>query len=110
MHFLHVEVQLTCPYFSRLHATMREKIGGELTRWNATRFGTVFLFLQSFWDRKNKFQASMVSNDWANSEWKDDLDYEFTYDCLTSRVTSREQTFDPRAKLGSSPRKYRARD
>jgi len=28
----------------------------------------------------------MVSNDWANSEWKDDPDYEFTYDCLTSRV------------------------
>jgi hypothetical protein len=27
---------------------MREKIGGELVRWNATSFGTVFIFLQSF--------------------------------------------------------------
>jgi hypothetical protein len=36
---------------NRLHAMMREKIGGELIRWNATRFGTVFLFLQSFMDK-----------------------------------------------------------
>uniref|UniRef100_A0A0E0E0N6 Uncharacterized protein n=1 Tax=Oryza meridionalis TaxID=40149 RepID=A0A0E0E0N6_9ORYZ len=34
-----------------LHAMMREKIGGELIRWNATRFGIVFIFLQSFWDK-----------------------------------------------------------
>jgi hypothetical protein len=27
---------------------MREKIGGELVRWNTTRFGTVFIFLLSF--------------------------------------------------------------
>jgi hypothetical protein len=79
-----MKVQLTSPFFSRLHATMKDKIGGELTRWNATRFGTVFLFLQSFWDRKEKFQAWMVSNEWANSEWKDDPNYEFTYDCLMS--------------------------
>lgn len=65
---------------------MSEKIGGELIRWNATRFGTIFLFLQSFWDRKEKFQAWMVSNEWENSEWKDEPDHDFTYDCLTSRV------------------------
>jgi len=64
---------------------MREKIGGELIRWNATRFGTVFLFLQSFWDRKDKFQAWMVSDECNKSDWKDELDRDFTYDCLTSR-------------------------
>ena len=64
---------------------MREKIGGELIRWNATRFGTVFLFLQSFWDRKDKFQAWMVSDEWNKSDWKDEPDHDFTYDCLTSR-------------------------
>jgi hypothetical protein len=31
----------------RLHAMMREQIGGELVRWNATRFGTIFIFLES---------------------------------------------------------------
>jgi len=32
----------------RLHDEMKKKIGGELIRPNATRFGTVFIFLQSF--------------------------------------------------------------
>lgn len=80
--------QRMCKFFynhNRLHAMMREKIGGELVRWNATRFGTVFLFLQSFWDRKDKFQAWMVSDEWNKSDWKDELDRDFTYDCLTSR-------------------------
>lgn len=76
---------MLAPNFSRLHAMMREKIGGELIRWNATRFGTVFLFLQSFYDRKERFQAWMVSEEWNNSDWKDDPDHDFTYDCLTSR-------------------------
>jgi hypothetical protein len=39
----------------RLHNEMKRRIGGEIVRWNATRFGTVFMFLQSLWDRKDKF-------------------------------------------------------
>jgi hypothetical protein len=31
---------------------MRDKIGRELVQWNATRFGTVFIFLQSFFGQK----------------------------------------------------------
>ena len=69
----------------RLHAMMREKIGGELIRWNATRFGTVFIFLQSFWDRQDKFMQWMVSDDWKNNAWKDEADHAFTYDCLLNR-------------------------
>lgn len=65
---------------------MREKIGGELIRWNATRFSTVFMFLQSFWDRKDKFQAWMISSDWKNSDWRSDDDYLFTTDCLMNRL------------------------
>ncbi|ONM24594.1 hypothetical protein ZEAMMB73_Zm00001d006632 [Zea mays] len=42
------------------------EIGGELVRWNATRFGTVFIFLQSFLDRKDKFKLWMASADWEN--------------------------------------------
>jgi len=41
---------------------MSEKIG-ELIWWNATRFGTFFIFLQSFWDRQDKFKQWMVSDD-----------------------------------------------
>jgi hypothetical protein len=69
---------------NRLHAMMREKIGGELIRWNATRFGTVFLFLQSFMDKREKFEAWMISSDWKNSDFKDEEDHEFTTDCLMS--------------------------
>ncbi|ONM18121.1 hypothetical protein ZEAMMB73_Zm00001d003995 [Zea mays] len=69
-----------------LHAMMKEKIGGELVRWNATRFGTLFLFLQSFWDRQDKFQAWMVSSDWKNNDWRDEKDHKFTYGCLIDRI------------------------
>jgi hypothetical protein len=65
---------------------MKEKIGGELIRWNATRFGTIFLFLQSFMDKQEKFQSWMVSSDWKNNEWKDTEEHKFTYDCLTDRL------------------------
>jgi hypothetical protein len=71
---------------NRLHAMMREKIGGELIRWNATRFGTIFLFLQSFMNKREKFEAWMISSDWKNSDFKDEEDHEFTTDCLMSRV------------------------
>jgi hypothetical protein len=42
---------------------MKCNIGGELYRWNGTRFGSVFIFLQSFWDRKDKFRQWMASED-----------------------------------------------
>ncbi|XP_008644965.2 uncharacterized protein [Zea mays] len=52
---------------------------------NATRFDTVFIFLQSFWDRQDKFMQWMVSDDWKNNAWKDEADHAFTYDCLLNR-------------------------
>ena len=38
---------------NRLHDEMKKKIGGELIRPNATRFGTVFMFLKVSLTRKN---------------------------------------------------------
>jgi hypothetical protein len=32
-------------YHNKLHAIMRAAIGGELVKWNATRFGTNYMFL-----------------------------------------------------------------
>src|SRR5438876_6617927 len=37
---------------SKLHAMMKAAIGGELVKWNATRFGTNYLFLESFYGEK----------------------------------------------------------
>lgn len=45
-----------------------------------------FLFLQSFWDRQDKFQAWMVSSDWKNNDWRDEEDHKFTYNCLIDRI------------------------
>ena len=78
-----------CRFFynhSTLHAEMKAHIGGELVRPNATRFGTVFMFLQSFWDRQEKFRVWMTSPEWTNNTWSTDVDYDYTYDCLISRT------------------------
>jgi hypothetical protein len=71
---------------SRLHESMRKWVGGEIIQPNATRFGTLFVFLQSFMDKKDAFQKWMVSDDWQNSEWSSSPDYDYTYDKLISRV------------------------
>ncbi|CAL5027359.1 unnamed protein product [Urochloa decumbens] len=67
---------------NRLHDEMRRVIGGELIRPNATRFGTVFMFLQSFLDKKDGLQSWMVSKEWKESDWKGDEYYEYTQVCL----------------------------
>jgi hypothetical protein len=64
---------------------MRKQIGGELVRWNATRFGTVFIFLQSFWDRKDKFMQWMTSKEWEKCQWAGTPEHDYTYDCLTKK-------------------------
>lgn len=67
---------------NRLHDEMKRMIGGELIRPNATRFGTVFMFLQSFLDKKDGLQTWMVSKQWKESCWKGDEYYEYTQACL----------------------------
>jgi len=64
---------------------MREKIGGELIRWNATRFGTVFIFLQSFWDRQDKVKQWMISDDWESCRTANEEEHDYAYNCLTSK-------------------------
>ncbi|CAM0149332.1 unnamed protein product [Urochloa decumbens] len=69
---------------NRLLDEMKRKIGGQLVRPNATRFGTVFMFLQSFWDRKDKFRQWMVSDEWKELDWNHEPEYKFVDDCLSS--------------------------
>lgn len=70
---------------NNLRAAMRRNIGGELYRWNATRFATVFIFLKSFWDRKDKFRQWMASEEWTNSRYNEDAEYEYADKCLSCR-------------------------
>jgi hypothetical protein len=42
---------------NRLHAMMRQAIGGEIVRWNATRFGINYMFLERMFRRKDKYMA-----------------------------------------------------
>uniref|UniRef100_A0ACD6AIK6 Uncharacterized protein n=4 Tax=Avena sativa TaxID=4498 RepID=A0ACD6AIK6_AVESA len=75
-----------CRFFynhSELHAQMRIKIG-ELIQPSAAKFGTDFVFLQSFLDNKDKLRQWMVSNEWTSGSWNRETDYDYTYDCLIS--------------------------
>lgn len=82
-----ISAKRICRFFyntKRLHEKMRNTVGGELIRPNATRFGTVFIFLQSYFDKKDKFREWMVSADWRNSEWRNEPDFDYVENCLTS--------------------------
>ncbi|XP_044386945.1 uncharacterized protein [Triticum aestivum] len=78
-----------CRFFynhNNLHDSMRKNVGGELIKPNATRFGTVFMFLESYLEKKDKFRKWMVSDDWKNSIWKNDADHVFAEDLLSSNM------------------------
>jgi hypothetical protein len=51
----------------KLHAMMKNAIGGNLVKWNATRFGTNYLFLDSFLRRKQAFMQWMASSELQES-------------------------------------------
>jgi hypothetical protein len=46
---------------NKLHAMMRAAIGGELVKWNATRFGTNYMFLESIHRQRDKFMTWVAS-------------------------------------------------
>jgi hypothetical protein len=46
---------------------MKYTIGGELVRWNATRFDMNYMFLESMFYRKDKFMAWMGSSGFLES-------------------------------------------
>jgi hypothetical protein len=53
----------------QLNAMMRKAIGGELVQWNATRFGTNYMFLDSMYRRRQGFMQMMASPEFQNSKW-----------------------------------------
>ncbi|WVZ85558.1 hypothetical protein U9M48_032472 [Paspalum notatum var. saurae] len=44
-----------------LHSMMRQAIGEELVKWNATRFGTNYMFLESMFKKKDQFMVWLMS-------------------------------------------------
>jgi hypothetical protein len=61
---------------NKLHAMMKQAIGREILRWNATRFGTNYMFLESMFHHKDKFMTCMSSPGFLESKF-----------CVTPRVT-----------------------
>jgi len=67
-----------------LHAMMSKAIGGELVKWNATRFGTNYMFLESFVRKKDQFMAWMVSSEFRNSRHFKSAEGQYAFRCLTA--------------------------
>jgi hypothetical protein len=69
---------------NKLHAMMRAAIGGELVKWNATRFGTNYMFLESIHRRRDKFMTWMTSPSFLESRFANTDGGRFSHSCLSS--------------------------
>ena len=58
---------------------MRNAIGDELVKWNATRFGTNYMFLNSIYRKRDRFMQWMASTEFLQSKWTDTEDGRFTH-------------------------------
>ena len=63
----------------QLNTMMRNAIGGELVKWNATRFGTNYMFLESIYRKRDRFMQWMASTEFLQSKWADTEDGRFTH-------------------------------
>ena len=68
----------------KLHNMMKKAIGGNLVKWNATRFGTNYLFLESFLRRKDAFMQWMGSSELLNSNFLDSDSGKYAHAALSS--------------------------
>jgi hypothetical protein len=53
----------------QLNTMMRREIGGELVKWNATRFGTNYMFLESIYRKCEGFMQWMAPPGFMQSKW-----------------------------------------
>jgi hypothetical protein len=53
-------------------------------RWNATRFGTNYMFLESMFHRKDKFMAWMGSSDFLESLFSSTHEGRYAHSCLSN--------------------------
>jgi len=68
----------------QLNTMMRNAIGGELVKWNATRFGTNYMFLESIYRKHDRFMQWMASTEFQNSKWANTEEGRFTHASFSS--------------------------
>jgi hypothetical protein len=68
----------------KLHTMMKNAIGGNLVRWNATCFGTNYLFLESFLRRKDRFMQWMATPQLQHNGYLDSNARKYAHACLSS--------------------------
>jgi hypothetical protein len=68
----------------KLHTMMETAIGGNLVRKNVTRFGTNYLFLESFLRRKDCFMQWMATPQLQKSGYLDSNAGKYAHTCLSS--------------------------
>jgi hypothetical protein len=69
---------------NKSHTMMRQAIGEELMRCNATRFDTNYIFLESMFRHKDKFMAWMSSPDFLESKFSSTQEGRYTHSCLSN--------------------------
>ena len=69
---------------SQLNYMMRQAIGGELVKWNATRFGTNYMFMDSFLRKRDQFMQWMGSPEFLQSKWGQSEEGHFAHARLSS--------------------------
>jgi hypothetical protein len=69
---------------NKLYDMMRQAIGGELVRWNATRLGTNYMFLERMFRRKDKFMAWMSAPGFIDSKFSSTQEGRYAHFCLFS--------------------------
>jgi hypothetical protein len=68
----------------KVHMMMKTTIGGKLVRWNATRFGTNYLFLEIFLRRKDRFMQWMTTSQLQKSGYLDSNAEKYAHACLSN--------------------------
>ncbi|WVZ55811.1 hypothetical protein U9M48_006422 [Paspalum notatum var. saurae] len=66
-----------------LHSMMRQAIGGELVKWNATRFGTNYMFLESMFKKKDQFMVWLMSPEFRRTRHFNTEMGRYAFDCMT---------------------------
>jgi hypothetical protein len=64
--------------YGQLNTMMRDAIGSELVKWNATRFGINYMFLESIYRERDRFMQWMASTEFQHSKWANTEDGRFT--------------------------------
>jgi hypothetical protein len=68
----------------KLHTMIKNAIGGNLVRWNATRFDMNYLFLESFLKRKDCFMQWMTTPQLQKSRYLNSNAENYAHACLSS--------------------------